>query len=69
MSKIRVDEGLMKYIVKLFFPQLEREIVQDPEIQQLLRDISKSAARINASCDRLEELTGKDLSDLKFKRK
>lgn len=69
MSKIRVDEGLMKYIVKLFFPQLEREIVEDPEVQQILRNISESAARFNAHCDKLEELTGKDLSELKFKRK
>jgi len=60
---------MFKCIMRLFFPNHKREIEQDPEVQQILRNISESAARMNASCDRLEELTGKDFSDLKFKRR
>ena len=60
---------MFKYIMRLFFPNHKREIEQDPEVQQILRNISESAARVNDSCEKLEKLTGKDLSDLKFKRR
>lgn len=69
MPKTRIDEGLMKYIVKLFFPQLEREVLADREVQALLRQASQAAAEFNASCERIEKITGKDLSNLKFVRK
>jgi len=69
MSKKRIDEGLMKYVVKLFFPNLERKILQDPEVQRNLRDISQLAAEYNELIDKLEQQTGRDFSDVKFKRK
>lgn len=69
MAKQRIDEGVMKYIVKLFFPFLEKQLLQDPEIQQSLRNISKHAAAINDSIRKIEELTGKDFSHLKLKHK
>jgi hypothetical protein len=69
MSKNRIDENVMKYIIKLFFPGLERDIVNDPAIQRELREVSKIAADFNEKLERLEQLTGKDLSNLYFKRK
>jgi hypothetical protein len=69
MSKRRIDEGVMKYIVKLFFPNLEREILADPKVQRNLKNLSELAVRYNEVLDELEELTGKDYADLKFKRK
>lgn len=69
MSKRRIDEGVMKYIVKLFFPNLEREILADPKVQRNLKDLSELAVRYNEVLSELEELTGKDYADLKFKRK
>lgn len=69
MSKKRIDEGLIKYIIKLFFPSLESDIVNDPVIQRELREVSKIAADFNEKLERLEQLTGKDLSNLYFKRK
>jgi archaellum component FlaC len=69
MSKKRIDENVMKYIIKLFFPSLERDIVNDPAIQRELREVSKIAADFNEKLERLEQLTGKDLSNLYFKRK
>ena len=69
MSKQRIDEGVMKYIVKLFFPFLEKRFLQDPEIQKELREVSKLAAEMNENIRRIEELTGKDLSDLYLKHK
>lgn len=69
MSKNRIDENVMKYIIKLFFPNLEKEILSDPEIQRNLRHMSRTAAEFNELADKLERLTGKDFSDIKFKRK
>ena len=69
MSKKRIDENVMKYIIKLFFPNLEKEVLADPRVQRNLRDMSKLASEVNELCDELEELTGKDLSHIKFKRK
>jgi hypothetical protein len=69
MSKRRIDEGVMKYIVKLFFPNLEREILADPKVQRNLKNLSELAVRYNEVLDELEQLTGKDYADLKFKRK
>ncbi len=69
MSKRRIDEGVMKYIVKLFFPNLEREILADPKVQTRLKNLSELAVRYNEVLNELEELTGKDYTDLKFKRK
>jgi hypothetical protein len=46
----------------LFFPE------RNPEIKKSLDEIAKNRDEFNRSCDRLEELTGKDLSDLKFKK-
>lgn len=69
MSKKRIDENVMKYIIKLFFPSLESDIVNDPVIQRELREVSKIAADFNEKLERLEQLTGKDLSNLYFKRK
>lgn len=69
MSKRRIDEGVMKYIVKLFFPNLEREILADPKVQQNLKNLSELAVRYNEVLDELEKRTGKDYSELKFKRK
>jgi len=69
MSKRRIDEGVMKYIVKLFFPNLDREILADPKVQTRLKNLSELAVRYNEVLNELEELTGKDYTDLKFKRK
>lgn len=69
MSKKRIDENVMKYIIKLFFPSLESDIVNDPVIRRELREVSKIAADFNEKLERLEQLTGKDLSNLYFKRK
>ena len=69
MSKQRIDEGVMKYIVKLFFPFLEKRFLRDPEIQKDLREISKLAAEMNENIRRIEERTGKDLSNLYLKHK
>ena len=69
MSKKRIDEGVMKYIVKLFFPNHEREILADPKVQTRLKNLSELAVRYNEVLNELEELTGKDYTDLKFKRK
>ncbi len=46
----------------LFFPE------RNPEIKKNLDEIAKNREEFNRSCDRLEELTGKDFSDLKFKK-
>jgi len=69
MSKKRIDENVMKYIVKLFFPNLEKEILDDPVIQRELREVSKAAAEFNDALARIEKRSGKDLSNLYFKRK
>ena len=69
MSKNRIDESVMKYIIKLFFPGLEKRILADPEIQRELREVSKIAADFNEKLERLEQLTGNDYSELKFRRK
>lgn len=69
MSKKRIDENVMKYIIKLFFPDLEKEVLADPRVQRDLRDISNLAAEFNEAIERIEKRTGKDFSDIKFKRK
>ena len=69
MSKNRIDENVMKYIIKLFFPGLEKRILGNPEIQRELREVSKIAAEFNEKLERLEQLTGNDYSELKFRRK
>ena len=69
MSKKRIDENVMKYIIKLFFPGLEKRILGNPEIQRELREVSKIAAEFNEKLERLEQLTGNDYSELKFRRK
>jgi len=69
MSKKRIDESVMKYIIKLFFPGLEKRILGDSEVQRELREVSKLATEFNESLERLEQLTGKDFSELKFRRK
>ena len=69
MAKSQIDEGVIKYVVKFFFRGLEKKLLKDPEVKKSLRNISKSAAEINASLRKVEELTGKDLSDLYLKHK
>jgi hypothetical protein len=69
MSKQRIDEGIIRYVVKLFFPALEKQFLRDPEIQQSLRKISKHAASINESIREIEKITGKDLSNMYLKHK
>lgn len=69
MARRRIDEGVMKYIVKMFFPMLDKMFLQDPEIQESLRDISKNAAEINEAIQRIEKRTGKNLSHLYMKYK
>ena len=69
MAKRRIDEGLMKYIIKLFFPDLEREVLNYPAVQRDLRDIAKLTAEYNEILARMEKRTGRDFSDLNIKRK
>jgi hypothetical protein len=69
MSKKRIDENVMKYIIKLFFPGLEKRTLGNPEIQRELREVSKLATEFNETLERLEQLTGNDYSELKFRRK
>jgi hypothetical protein len=69
MSKQRIDEGVMKYLVKMFFPFLEKKFLKDPEVQASLRKMSKHAAAVNQSIQELEKLTGKDLKHMYLKHK
>ncbi len=46
----------------LFFPE------RDPEIKKNLDEIAKNREEFNRKCDELEQLTGKDFSDMKFKK-
>ena len=46
----------------LFFPE------RDPEIKKDLDEVAELRDEFNGSLRRLEELTGKDYSDLKFKK-
>jgi hypothetical protein len=69
MARRKLEEGVMKYVVKLFFPSLERHFLRDPEIQQSMRKISQHAAEINDSIRNIEKLTGKDLSHMYLKHK
>ena len=69
MAKSQIDEGVIKYVIKFFFRGIEKQILKDPEVKQALRNISKHAAEINESLDRLEKITGKDFSDLRLKHK
>jgi hypothetical protein len=69
MSKKRIDEGLMKYIIKLFFPGLEKEVLADPKVQLHLREAARIAQDFNKVCEDLEQITGKSFDDWKFKRK
>ena len=69
MARRRIEEGVMQYVVKLFFPMLDRHYSKDPEIQQSLRNISQHAAEINESIRKIEEITGKDLSNMYLKHK
>ena len=69
MARQRIDEGIMKYVVKLFFPFLEKRFLRDPEIQQSLRRMSEHAAEMNNIIREIEQRTGKDLSNLYLKHK
>jgi hypothetical protein len=69
MAKQKINEGVMKYIVKMFFPMLDKMFLRDPEIQQSLKEISKHAAAMNDIIHDIEKRTGKDLSHLYLKHK
>ena len=69
MAKQKINEGVMKYIVKMFFPMLDKMFLRDPEIQQSLKEISKHAAAMNDIIRDIEKRTGKDLSHLYLKHK
>ena len=69
MSKSQIDEGVIKYVVKFFFRGLEKQLLKDPKVKKKLRAVSGYAAEINQELKELEELTGKDLSDLYLKHK
>tara|TARA_R100000329_G_C7441628_1_gene155279 strand:- start:134 stop:343 length:210 start_codon:yes stop_codon:yes gene_type:complete len=69
MAKSKIDEGVIKYVIKFFFRGLEKKLLKDPEVKGILRNISKNASAMNDDIRELEKLTGKDLSNLYLKHK
>ena len=47
MAKSKIDEGVIKYVIKFFFRGLEKKLLKDPEVKGILRNISKNASAMN----------------------